>query len=373
MAKKIDYAGMYTLRKDGRYQGRYRDANGVRHEVYDRDPEALFRKLEEKKNSACVPSPPPTLAEIAGLWEGQHREEIGAKCWNNYRPHYEDILQKYGRLPVSEIAAAHVQQDIKATAAKGYSRTVVNSRRSIWRMIMDFAVIHGDILYNPCAAVKLPKGLPSSRRSAPTDEQIRTILNSVDAPGGLFALLLICTGMRKSEALALLWEDIDMDAWVISVTKALEYPHGGRAYVKPPKTEAGIRSIDVISILRHPLISAKAAAAGPIVFPAPPSNRGGEGGGYMGLRGYEGMWQRYCAATGLLNAQGKPAITAHQLRHGTATLLFEAGVDEKTAQKILGHSRVEITREIYTELREAQQRKSIDMFDQKMRHMLAGG
>lgn len=370
MAKKIDYASMFTLRPDGRYQGYYRSPDGVRHTVCDAVPEKLFQKILDKEAAANAPPPPPTLAEIAELWEGQHREEIGVKCWKNYRPHYESILARYGDLPIGAIVAAHIQQDIKATAAKGYSRTIVNARRSIWRMILDFAVIHGDILYNPCASIKLPKGLPSSRRSAPTDEQVKIILSSADAPGGLFALLLICTGMRKSEALALLWDDIDMDTWTISVTKALEYPHGGRAYVKPPKTEAGIRCIDVISILRQPLAAAKAKATGQIVFPAPPSSRGGDGGGFMGLRGYEGMWQRYCAATGLLTDQGKPAITAHQLRHGTATLLFEAGVDEKTAQKILGHSRVEITREIYTELREAQQRKSLGLFDEKMRQLM---
>ena len=57
-------------------------------------------------------------------------------------------------------------------------------------------------------------------------------------------------------------------------------------------------------------------------------------------------------------------ITAHNLRHGTATLMFELGVDELTAQRILGHSRVEITREIYTQLREAQNRKSVEAFNQ---------
>ena len=37
---------------------------------------------------------------------------------------------------------------------------------------------------------------------------------------------------------------------------------------------------------------------------------------------------------------------------------FELGVDELTAQRILGHSRIEITREIYTDLRAAQNKKS---------------
>ena len=86
----------------------------------------------------------------------------------------------------------------------------------------------------------------------------------------------------------------------------------------------------------------------------------------MTLRGYEGAWVRYCEAAGLME-DGKPSLTAHNLRHGTATLMFELGVDELTAQRILGHSRIEITREIYTELREKQNKKSVDKFNEGMK------
>ena len=48
MAKKINYAAMFTLRQDGRYQGSYTDETG-RHYVYDRDPERLWHKLNDPK------------------------------------------------------------------------------------------------------------------------------------------------------------------------------------------------------------------------------------------------------------------------------------------------------------------------------------
>ena len=86
----------------------------------------------------------------------------------------------------------------------------------------------------------------------------------------------------------------------------------------------------------------------------------------MTLRGYEGAWLRYCEAVGLMDGD-KPAITAHNLRHGTAPLMFELGVDELTAQRILGHSRIEITREIYTDLRAAQNKKSVRKFNTGMK------
>ena len=90
----------------------------------------------------------------------------------------------------------------------------------------------------------------------------------------------------------------------------------------------------------------------------------------MTERGYEGAWMCYCKAAGLMDGE-KPAITAHNLRHGTATLMFELGVDELTAQQILGHSRVEIRREIYTDLRNAKKIKLVGKFNRGMSKMMS--
>lgn len=90
----------------------------------------------------------------------------------------------------------------------------------------------------------------------------------------------------------------------------------------------------------------------------------------MTERAYEGAWFRYCQNVGLMNGD-KPAVTAHNLRHGTATLMFELGVDELTTQKILGHSRIGITREIYTDLRSAQLSKSVSKLNDGMSKMMS--
>ena len=209
------------------------------------------------------------------------------------------------------------------------------------------------------------------KREAPSDVQIRKIFASADAPFGIFPVFLLCTGCRKSEALALTWDDVDLENREISITKSLDYTSGANPKIKPPKTDAGTRTVPIIDVLFDMLQEAHSSRTSDLLFPAPPSNRGGKGGGLMTLRGYEGQWLRYCEAAGFLDTEGKPTITAHNLRHGTATLMFELGVDELTAQRILGHSRIEITREIYTELRAAQKMKSVDKFNAGMKGYLS--
>ena len=94
------------------------------------------------------------------------------------------------------------------------------------------------------------------------------------------------------------------------------------------------------------------------------SYNGSPGNTYMTQSNYDTAWSNYVKTVGL------DGLTAHQLRHGTATLLFEAGVDVYTARKILGHAKVTTTMEIYTELREKKEKQSINKFNDLMQSLV---
>lgn len=360
---KVNYAKLYTQRKDGRYQAKYKDSRGVWHSVCDRDPERLYFRVQELTSPTVV-----NFAMVAEAWEEIHREEIGEKTWYNYKPHVDDIVKKHGKAPVDEVTALDVINDLKAAQAQGYSATIISTRRSIYRMILDHALINGHVKYNPAIGVPMPKGITRNRREAPSEDVIKKILQSPHIPFGLFPILLLCSGLRKAEALALTWGDITDTH--INVDKALDYMYHDKPTVKSPKTKAGYRQVPIISTLKPMLVKPKYATNSDLVFPAPSSNRSGLGGGYMTERQYEGAWNRYCTEMGFTDEKGKPTITAHQLRHGTATLLFEAGVDILTAQAVLGHASATTTREIYTHLSAKQKEKSVSQFDAMVSDMV---
>ena len=327
------YARLFTRRADGRYQASY-TKDGKRYYLYDRSPERLFKRLTEARNGRAV-----TVADYASKWEAVHRDEVGVRTWNNYAPHLRRLVDRWGSVPVDEIRVADIASDLTAAKSRRYSATIVNTIRSIWSGILDQAVIDGTIRHNPAREVRLPKGLPRSKRNAPCDDDIQIILGNTHKQFGLFPLVLLCTGMRKSEALALTWDDIDLDRGIIHVTKSIEYPDGNTPSLKAPKTAAGVRDVPIPDILREHLHPSEG-----IVFKQKEYN-GHPGGGYMSCRAYETAWKRYCDETGL-------RCTAHQLRHATATILYEAGADELQAQRILGHANPQTTRDIYTDLRQ---------------------
>lgn len=361
---KINYAKLYTLRKDGRYQAAYRDADGNRKFMYDRDPQQLYEKLQALNDPQVV-----TFGKVAEDWEKSHREEIGAKTWSNYAPHVADIVKTHGKTPVEEITALDVMNDLKTAQMQKYSATIISTRRSIYRMILDHALLQGHIKYNPAIGVKMPKGVERNRREAPTEDIVKKIMSNTQPEFSRFAVLLLCSGLRKAEALALTWGDISDTH--IKVNKALDYFVHAKPEVKSPKTEAGNREVPIINALKPFLQRPEGAADTDLVFPAPASNRSGKGGGYMTERQYEGAWKRYCTEMGFLTTNGKVALTAHQLRHGTASLLHEAGVDILTAQAILGHASPTTTREIYTHLSAKKQKSDVKKFDVKMSKLMS--
>jgi len=194
---KINYAKLYTLRKDGRYQGKYKDASGKWKSVCDKDPEKLYFRLQELSAPTVV-----TFAMVAEDWEQKHREEIGEKTWYNYKPHVADIVKTHGKKPVEDITALDVINDLKVSQAQGYSATIISSRRSIYRMILDHALVNGHIKYNPAIGVPMPKNITRNRREAPDEDVIKKILQSPHITFSLFPILLLCSGLRKAEALA---------------------------------------------------------------------------------------------------------------------------------------------------------------------------
>ena len=204
--------------------------------------------------------------------------------------------------------------------------------RDILNMIFNTAIVSGYMTVNPCAAVSLPRNLPVTKRELPSDEAITAVRYGVDEPFGLFAMVCLYAGLRRGEALALKYDDIDRKNNIIHITKSVEYV-GNNPHIKPPKTAAGYRDVILLDIL-----SEKIPEGHGYLFSAP-------NGELLTKMQYRKRWEKYCESIGY-------TLTAHQLRHGFATILYEAGVQDKDAQELLGHSSIAVTRDVYTHIRQ---------------------
>ena len=318
---------MATKRKDGLIQ-RQVTINGKRKSFYGKTERELNRKIaaykEDRKNGRL-------FKDVAEEWETEHFPSLAPNTLKGYRPALKRAIDEFGDKHCPSITPKMVSLFIERFAKRGYAKKTVTTQLLVINLIMTHAVIEGDIEYNPATSVSVPKGLERTRRELPSSDEIDIVKRSSDCPFGLFAFFILYTGCRRGEALALTYGDIDFNERTITVNKSV-YHESNTPKIKEPKTEAGIRQIILLDVLYK--ILPKRRPAQELVFP-------NEYGTLMSETQFQRQWELYTQATGITS-------TPHQFRHAYATILFEAGVDEKDAQELLGHANIATTRDIYT-------------------------
>jgi integrase len=162
------------------------------------------------------------------------------------------------------------------------------------------------------------------------------------------ASLAAASGLRRSELLALRWQDVDLSGASLKVVHSLEQTKAGGIRFKAPKTKAGRRSLSLPSWavamleqhrkdqleLRLRLGLGKPGADA-LVF----CNHDGSpiSPNYFSI-----MWGR------AMKAHGFPGKTFHSLRHSHASALIRAGLDVMRVSRQLGHSKPSTTLTTYT-------------------------
>ena len=298
----------------------------------------------------------------ADAWDVWHTDQVSYNGAEAYRAALKRTKEHFSGRMVQDIGPDEIDAYIRYLAGRGYARRTVQLHLDMLNMIYDYAIVNRWAESNPCNAVKLPSGLPKGRRDIPTDEELEKVRAGLEYEFGLFPFMLLYTGLRRGELLALRWEDIDREKRMIHVERAV-YFAGNTPQIKEPKTEAGKRSVVLLDALRD-------------VLPEP--GTGYIFGGEKPLTKIQvrKRWINWCRAAGLATGTtttktGKNGreyvstswtadITPHQLRHAFATILFDAGIDVKDAQEILGHASIQVTRDIYTHIRKQRREDTAD-------------
>lgn len=326
---------------------------------YGRTQAELRRKLVEYRGEV---QKGPLFSTVAEEWKEAHFARVAHKTTECYNAPFARALEWFQDHRISDITPVMLNGYVGDVARQGYSLRTVRAHIAVLNMIFEHAIYSGYLEHNPASSVKPPAGLKTTRRELPPDGLVEKIEQSISLDFGLFAYLLLYTGMRRGEALALRWEDIDFDAKMIHVTKSI-YHDNNKAVVKAPKSSAGTRDIILLDRLSAQL---------------PKRQRGyvfDRDGQPLTLSAFQKRWKKYCLAAGLavdhvtenVDPNTKRTrkthaveylVTPHQLRHAYATILFEAGLDEKDAQELLGHSTIALTRDIYTHIRSTRKQKS---------------
>ena len=332
-----------TKRADGRYQlsimiGFNDNGTPKRKVVYGKTQKEVNAKASDLRvkhsmglNIGCDI----TLGEWANVWLDTYKSGLEY----NTKRMYADIVRIYivkplGCLKLKDVKTAHLQNIVNENSSKG--RTVKLFKQTITQ-IFNQAIINDLVLKNPALGVKLPNIVVKNEKRALTVAESDAIPSLVlDLKTKCLVYLLMYTGMRKSEVLALSKSDIDWGANVIHVTKSLVFKVN-KSDFKTTKTKASIRDIPILVPLAPILKDYLCSINSDLLFTC-------EDGSSLSDTAYRILFGKFVLA------MGSTDITAHTFRHNFATILYNAGVDVKTAQYILGHTSITVTMDIYTKL-----------------------
>lgn len=166
--------------------------------------------------------------------------------------------------------------------------------------------------------------------------------------------LIIYTGMRRSEVLALRWEDIDFKNKILKVRRAIILTKGNVLIEKETKTSKSTRDITLPDIAIRLLKEYKVwqdmerLRCGYNYTGKLFTNWTGESENMLMPDTVSAWFSEFIVRSGL------PKVTLHSLRHANITIMIAMGVDPKTASVRAGHSSTGITMEIYTHFERSQ-------------------
>ena len=350
--------GTIFQRADGRWIGRltYNDpATGLRKRSQvsaetKKGASAALKTLTKRIDSGAAPRDGSgTFGAYASAWIGSTLEASDRK--HSTKTLYGGLARTHivpsvlGQTAMSRLTAATVERFLTELRKKGLSPSTVRQIYTVARAIGDTAVRDRLLAHNPFAQVKRPK---VEHKEAPVLTVMEARQLVVAADGSRYAPLfelLINTGLRRGEALALNWSDVDLEERTARVRKTL-VRQGGELVRTAPKSKKSERTIPLsgaaVDVMRKTKIrnaedrlraGSKWHETGYVFVtefgePCDPRNA---------LRALQVAAERASV----------PGVGLHTLRHTAATIMLNAGVPMATVSRIMGHASIAVTVDLY--------------------------
>lgn len=282
------------------------------------------------------------LDDIYQLWFASYVNQVKSSSAEKTNQYYKNhIYDSLGSVFLNNLSPAFLQK-----YANDLANNFVNYKSvlSILNRVLKLALVMGYLKSNPLDKIIIPKRTSKKRRDTAHNfynkDELKAFLDTAEKTNHLYYVyfyLLATTGLRKSEALALHWQDIDLDKNTISVNRTLATGLGGKYITQPPKTKKSKRTIPMNKKCKDLLLSIKQPGTDKV------------------FSTYQDNYLRLSKPTQWLNSiyarnKNLRKITVHGFRHTFASLLIESNpyIKPTDVQAILGHETVQMTLDIYT-------------------------
>ena len=281
----------------------------------------------------------------------------------NTRASFQGNLDKWvypaiGDIKLPEITSAQISALLLDMQGKGKAHATVVKVYTILNSLFKMAYLSDMIARNPMDKVERPKPrkdeIKPQTAQAYTAQEVRDILTALEGEPlkwRAFIHLLIDTGVRRGEALAVQWEDIDFQENTILICRNLCYTPDKGIYLDTPKN-GRCRMVDVgedtLQLLKQ--IREQQGAGGKYIFTQDNSLEP------MHPTSPTHYFRQFSKRNGIKD------FHPHKLRHTFASVAITAGADVVSVSETLGHSDTAVTLRMYTHANDESRRRASRIF-----------
>jgi integrase len=331
---------------DGQRQTRYVTLRGTRREAQAQAAKVLA-------TVAAGTHVDPSTETVAGFIERWLKDWAADNVSNKTFTRYAELLRKHigarvGSIPIQKLQAADLQCVYAAMAADGLAdRTRLHAHRVVSTMLKH-AQQWGVVSRNVAAMVDARR-VKQREIEVLTPAQAQAVLKTLRGSLYPMATVLLTTGLRRGELLALRWQDVDLDAAVLRVEQAIEQTTRAGIVIKQPKTKHGKRVVTLppstVTVLREhwKAQQEQRLALGLGKAPADALVFANWDGSVRSPDVLTHQWHRAMKAAGI-------KATLHSLRHTHTSTLIASGLDVIAVSRRLGHGSPVITLGVYGHL-----------------------
>ena len=291
-----------------------------------------------------------TFEEWADIWYASHKDNVMPTTQENYKYTLRILKAGFVNKNLREIKPFDVEVFLKNLRAEGRSISCITHCRGMLYQIMHKAEANDLILKNPVRfADKMHYREPKKRKEAFSAAEVSILMEKLPKDKiGLSIRLLLGTGMRTQELLALEPRHIALDGSSIQIDQAINMQRG-TAVVGTPKSRDSYRTIPIPENIRYCAIALR-CTEDKYIF------EGRNEGQPCNPSYYRDKFKE--ALEGIPEVR---VLTPHCCRHTYVSQLQALGVDLATIQSIVGHADVNMT-EHYLHVQEEIRQSAIDKF-----------
>jgi len=289
---------------------------------------------------------------------------------------YRKVLRQHvipivGQKRLDSLTRADVEAVQRQAHERGLKPNTIKTLLGIFSASLTYAVDKEELpgVRNVVrGADRLYRLRPRSYQFLSPQDATRLLAAVADSPYGNAYAVILAEGLRLNEALALRWQDVDLELATLRVEHSMAWVDGLRV-LGETKTEKSRRAMDISAT------SVAALKAQRKTQMAEQARAGSEGFPWLNHDGlvFTSAWGAPASDSAVrkdftrcLRAAGLPRMRLHDLRHSCATILLASGLPVNVVSEKLGHSSASMTWNVYGHVIPATRRAAADAMDRAL-------